>query len=146
MNKYIQICVRIIVGGVFIYASIDKIGDPITFAKQISNYHIVPFGLENTIAILLPWIEIIAGLFLISGLFIQGANQWISLLLFSFIILMIQAIIRGYNIECGCGLKEGQMVGIGKILENSVMLISLYWLSIQPKLYFIIFPKSGLEE
>lgn len=146
MNKYIQICVRIIVGGVFIYASIDKIGDPITFAKQISNYHIVPFGLENTIAILLPWIEIIAGLFLISGLFIQGANQWISLLLFSFIILMIQAIIRGYNIECGCGLKEGQMVGIGKILENVVMLISLYWLSIQPKLYFIIFPKSGLEE
>jgi len=146
MNKYLQLGIRLIVGGLFIYASIDKIVNPAEFAKQINNYHIVPFGLENTIALILPWLELVVGIGLIIGFYIEGSTMWIVLLLFSFIVLMGQAILRGYNIECGCGLKEGQMIGLGKILENVIMLIALYWLLIQPKIYFIIFPKSGLEE
>ncbi|MBL7013764.1 MAG: DoxX family membrane protein [Candidatus Marinimicrobia bacterium] len=146
MNKYIQLVIRIIVGGLFIYASIDKISDPATFAKQINNYHIIPFGLENTIALVLPWLEIIIGICLIIGVYVEGASGWILLLLISFIIFMVQAIMRGYNIECGCGLKEGQMIGLKKILENTIMSISMFWLMIQPKIYFTLFPKTGLEE
>ena len=53
---YIVVLIRFIVGGVFIVASYDKILDPGNFAREISNYHVIPFGLENTIAIILPWV------------------------------------------------------------------------------------------
>ena len=43
---------RLILGGVFIYASIDKILNPGDFAKIINNYHVLPFGLENFIIFL----------------------------------------------------------------------------------------------
>ena len=48
---------RILLGLIFIIASIDKIIDPAGFARDISNYHFVPFGFENIIAIILPWLE-----------------------------------------------------------------------------------------
>ena len=51
---------RLILGGVFIYASIDKILNPGDFAKIISNYHVLPFGLENLLAITLPWVELLS--------------------------------------------------------------------------------------
>ena len=34
---------------------------------------------------------------------------------------------RGFNIECGCGLKEGQMVGWGKIFENTLYFFGSYF-------------------
>ena len=64
MNKiypYMDVLIRFIIGAIFIWASYDKIIDPGKFAREISNYHVVPFGLENIIAITLPWIELFIG-------------------------------------------------------------------------------------
>ena len=104
---------RLILGTV-LWASFDKIFDPSSFAKNISNYHVVPFGLENTIAIILPWLEFFIGTGMILGIMVDGSIMISSFLLLLFNVLITQAIIRGFNIECGCGLKEGQMVGFGK--------------------------------
>ena len=120
LSKYIVICLRIILGTVFLWASFDKILDPGSFAKNISNYHVLPFGLENIIAIFLPWLEFFIGTGMILGIMVDGSIIISSFLLLLFNILIAQAIMRGFNIECGCGLKEGQMIGIGKILENFV--------------------------
>ena len=58
---------RLIVGGVFIYASIDKIIDPYSFSKAISSYEFSStLGLsmfDNLLALTLPWLELILGLF-----------------------------------------------------------------------------------
>ena len=48
---------RIILGAVLIIASIDKILHPEAFAKVIGNYNVLPFGLENILAIILPILE-----------------------------------------------------------------------------------------
>ena len=124
MNKiypYIDVLIRFIIGAIFIWASYDKIIDPGKFAREISNYRIVPFGLENTIAITLPWIELFIGLGLIAGLYINANSFIAGVLLLLFNILVFQAMVRGFNIECGCGLKEGQMVGYGKLFENFLL-------------------------
>ncbi|MBR38916.1 MAG: hypothetical protein CL888_01690, partial [Dehalococcoidia bacterium] len=59
ISKYFKgpvvIISRLILGAVFIYASIDKIQNPADFAKAINNYHVLPFGLENLMALALPW-------------------------------------------------------------------------------------------
>ena len=68
---------RFMIGGVFIWACHDKIIDPSKFAREISNYHVIPFGLENTIAIFLPWLELFIGVGLIAGFYIN-ANALLS--------------------------------------------------------------------
>ena len=117
-KDYFVIILRVIVGAVFLWASFTKIVDPSKFAREISNYHIVPFGLENTIAIFLPWLEFFIGSALIIGIMVDGALIISATLLLMFNILVTQAMIRGFNIECGCGLKEGQLVGYQKLIEN----------------------------
>ena len=80
MNKiypYMDFLIRFIIGSVFIWASYDKIIDPGKFAREISNYHVVPFRLENTIAIILPWIELFIGVGLVTGIYIN-ANSLIT--------------------------------------------------------------------
>ena len=62
INPVLILLIRVLLGLVFIYASYDKILDPGKFARDIANYHIIPFGLENSIAIILTWIELFIGL------------------------------------------------------------------------------------
>ena len=110
--------VRLLLGLMWVWASIEKIQNPAEFSRDISNYHIVPFGLENLTAIVVPWLELLIGLGLIIGVMIDGAAILSAGLMIVFIVLISQAILRGFNIECRCGLKEGQVVGWDKILEN----------------------------
>ena len=119
---------RILLGLIFIIASIDKIIDPAGFARDISNYHFVPFGFENIIAIILPWLELFIGLGLILGVMVDGASVISGILLILFIILIFQATIRGFNIDCGCGLKEGEIVGWRKIFEDLIFLAGAYFI------------------
>ena len=146
LNKYFIIFIRLILGAVFLWASFDKIIDPASFAKNISNYHVVPFGLENTVAIILPWLEFFIGTGMILGIMVNGSIIISSFLLILFNILIAQAILRGFNIECGCGLKDGQMVGIEKILENFVLLGFAYILNLRDKKIFELFPKTNLSD
>ena len=73
LKKYSILILRIIVGSVFLWASLSKIIDPAKFAREISNYHVMPFGLENTVAIFLPWLEFFIGSALILGIMVDGS-------------------------------------------------------------------------
>lgn len=122
-SKIFVLISRIFLGGVLIYASIDKIINPLDFAKAIDNYQIIPFGLENIMAIIIPWLELTIGIFLIFGILLHGASLLVILLMICFIIGMSIAILKGYNIECGCGLISGEMVGLHKIVEDIIYLV-----------------------
>ena len=101
MNKihpWLILVIRILLGIIFLYASYDKIMDPGKFARSIANYHIVPFGLENSIAIILPWLELFIGVGLIAGIMVDGAAGITGSLLVIFILLILLAILRGFNI------------------------------------------------
>ena len=93
---------RLILGAVFIYASIDKGIHPAAFAKAIYNYQILPDSLINLTAIVLPWLELILGLFLIIGLFREGSVCIVTALLVIFLGVMIFNLARGLDIHCGC--------------------------------------------
>ena len=64
-NKHILIGFRLVVGGVFIWAGLLKIFDPLGFAESIANYKVFPAGMSFFLALVLPWIEVICGVFLI---------------------------------------------------------------------------------
>ena len=137
---------RLVLGGLFIYASLDKIGSPGSFARDISNYHILPLGTENLLALILPWMELTVGIGLILGVFITGASILSMGMMGMFIIAIGSAILRGYNIECGCGLKEGEIVGVGKIIEDSIYFFLGWLIYKRGGNWFEILPKVRLTE
>jgi putative oxidoreductase len=101
-NKYLVFVFRLIVGGIFIYASIDKITHPEQFARIVYNYKILPHFAINLFAIILPWLELVCGLFLIFGIMTRSSALVISILLVLFIIALSINILRGVDLSCGC--------------------------------------------
>ena len=93
---------RLLVGGIFIYASFYKIVDPSGFAKSIWYYHMVPGDLINLMALIMPWMELICGITVIVGVFYRGSVMLINLMMLVFIIALSSAVFRGINIDCGC--------------------------------------------
>jgi len=93
---------RLILGVVFIYASIDKILHPAAFAEAVYNYQILPDALINLTAIVLPWLELLLGIALVSGVCLPGAAFLCNALLITFFGALVFNLSRGLDIHCGC--------------------------------------------
>jgi uncharacterized membrane protein YphA (DoxX/SURF4 family) len=93
---------RLFLGGIFVYASYDKILHPVPFAEIVYNYQILPDILVNLAALFLPWIELLVGLSLILGLWLPGAILISNLLLLIFFSTLVFNLARGLDIDCGC--------------------------------------------
>ena len=136
---------RLILGAVFIYASLDKIMNPDDFAKAIGNYHVLPFGLENLLALVLPWVELFTGLCLIIGVMVDGATVLIILMNIVFIFAISQALARGISIECGCfsvSSEGGENIGLQTIIRDIGYLLLAYVVYYRQERKFEFFPKS----
>lgn len=101
-NKWLLLVFRLVAGGVFIWAGVLKITDPLGFAQSIMNYRVFPRELAFFIALALPWAEVISGGLLIVGLFRRSSAALISLMLIGFIGLVALALARGIDTSCGC--------------------------------------------
>jgi len=148
MNQFfkgpiILIC-RILLGGIFIYASLDKIAHPAEFAKAIGNYHVLPFGLENLLALTLPWLELLAGVALITGVMVDGAAIMVIIMNIVFIFAISQALARGISIECGCfsvTTEGGDNIGLQTILRDIGYLIMGFIVLYRRDNLFELYPK-----
>jgi putative oxidoreductase len=94
--------IGLIVGCIFVYAGAIKVMDPIGFARDIDNYHMLPWALSVRLAFYLPWLEIFCGVAIVSGLFYRGGLLILNALISIFIIASIVAKTRGLDISCGC--------------------------------------------
>ena len=98
---------RLLLGIVFIYAAAGKIGDPAAFAQAIANYQILPAGWINPTALFLPWLELVCGLGMITGICKQASALLVTLMLVLFTAALAYAAYRGLDIHCGCFSTEG---------------------------------------
>jgi putative oxidoreductase len=122
MSGYLALIFRVIVGFVFIYASMGKIIYPAQFAEAVAGYQIVPHHFLNLGSLILPWVEFFCGLFLIIGLRTRAAALVTSLMLIMFIVMIIINIYWEAPITCGCFDSVGEDLGLRKVTENVVML------------------------
>ncbi len=121
-DKYILIAFRLVVGGIFIWAGVSKIIDPLGFAQNIVNYRVFPEGISSFLALVLPWIEVICGAFLILGIFRSASALLLSCFLVVFLVLITVTLIRGIDIDCGCFGSLSGKVDYKLILMDSVLL------------------------
>ena len=94
--------VDFIVAGIFIYAGVLKVLDPVQFAHDIDNYKILPWKICVGLAFYLPWLEILCGLGLIFRFLYRGALSILTVLIAVFTLATIAAKVRGLDITCGC--------------------------------------------
>lgn len=101
-NDLLTLVSRLFIGVVFIAASFYKIVEPASFARSIWFYHLLPGNLINLTALILPWLELLAGLALILGVFFRGAVLWVNVMLLVFVAALSYSIAMGLDIDCGC--------------------------------------------
>jgi len=92
----------ILIGALFVYAGAIKAMDPVEFAGDIQNYHVLPWTVNVRLAFYLPWLEIACGLGLIFRRLYSGALSIVLALMVVFIGATIAAKARGIDISCGC--------------------------------------------
>lgn len=119
---------EIILGGLFCYAGYLKLYSPNDFADAVLAYRLLPLPLAGMAAVALPWLEVLAGLFLVVGLKKRSCLLLLTLLSGLFILVMASAMARGLSIDCGCGLFSGREVGLGPLLEDGLIFLWAAWL------------------
>ncbi len=113
---------RLVVGGVFIWAGLLKILDPLEFAQNIANYRVFSPDLSLLTAIVLPWLEILCGVLVIFGIFRSASSLLLSGLLAAFLVLIMVTIFRGLDVDCGCFGSLGRHVDYRLLLTDIVLL------------------------
>jgi uncharacterized membrane protein YphA (DoxX/SURF4 family) len=64
---------RLALAGMFLYASHDKLLAPAAFAKIVYQWQVGGAVFSNLVAVILPWVELIAGLLLLFGAWTREA-------------------------------------------------------------------------
>lgn len=101
--KWLLLALRVGLGGLFVFAGLMKLGDPVQFAIEIGNYRLFA-SLAPYLAVILPYIEIALGA---AVLFLprdwrRGAALALAGLTAVFTVAVAQAVGRGINVDCGC--------------------------------------------
>ncbi|MBF0412563.1 MAG: DoxX family membrane protein [Desulfamplus sp.] len=128
-NTFLFNSIRILMGVVFMYASYDKILHPEAFAKAVFNYQILPDTAVNIAALVLPWLELLIGLSLVAGIWLEGSTVISTSLMMIFIGSLIFNQIRGLDIHCGCFSTDATQgpAGIWTIMRDfSFLAASIY--------------------
>jgi uncharacterized membrane protein YphA (DoxX/SURF4 family) len=132
---------RIVLGITFVYASIHKILDPAAFAAAVYNYQILPGSLVNLTALVLPWLELIAGAMLILNVWMPGAVTVVTGLLAVFAGALVFNMARGLDIGCGCfttASAENDMTLLMVARDGVLLVLSLF-------LLFLTLRTGGLD-
>lgn len=129
---YVLLCIRLALGGWFIYGGLMKGLHPVEFLKILHEYALpLPFFLLNTVAGWLPWFEILCGLLLITGKALRSAALLWLVMLIPFTWLVLQRALDLQSVsgipfcavrfDCGCGTGE---IGICLKLTENLLLIA----------------------
>lgn len=118
--------IAVVVGGLFVYASLDKIAKPADFARIVYHYRILGPLPSNWLAVTLPWVELVAGLLMISGIWRREGALVVGMLLVVFMGAVGWALHMGIDIEnCGCFSVsgEGRSAGWQLLAGDAAMLL-----------------------
>jgi uncharacterized membrane protein YphA (DoxX/SURF4 family) len=135
--------VSIGLGAVFVYASLDKIANPQEFAKIVYRYRlagptaalgVVP---ANTLAVVLPWLELVTGVLLITGVWRREAAALAGGMLVMFLVAVSYVLWQGIDVaHCGCFTVGGEGRSAGWTLiatDLGLLALAVYVMFVRPQ-------------
>jgi len=94
---------RLLIGGLFLWAGLSKLGSPLQTLATVYSYQVVlPDLIASLVAASLPWMEILLGTALLAGIWLPVATGWTATVLVFFSMMTAQAWWRELPIDCGC--------------------------------------------
>lgn len=99
-GKPLHVFLRLILGGLFVYAGILKLTNPEGFAMTINLYGLVTWRMSNALSYIIPTIEVVTGLGLMLN--VRGALAAIVAQLLVFMGILLYAMYIGLDADCGC--------------------------------------------
>ncbi len=146
-GRWLNLLLRLFLGGMFVYAAWDKVIEPSSFAMAVRGYKLIPFSLSNLFALCVSWTELVAGIMLILGIFPRKAAAAIAILLVMFIVAITTTLVRGMVVDCGCFGKEGgSSTSWLLIVRNVGLLVGAYLIMAYNDGFLCVFPGHGRPE
>ncbi|MBL9099366.1 MAG: DoxX family membrane protein [Myxococcales bacterium] len=93
---------RLALAGVFLAAAAPKLADPAGFAAALANYRVLPDAAHNLVATVVPALELVAALAVLTGWRLRGGALLLGALLLGFTGLLAASLARGLDLDCGC--------------------------------------------
>ncbi|HTC30907.1 MAG TPA: MauE/DoxX family redox-associated membrane protein [Candidatus Acidoferrum sp.] len=93
---------RLVLGGLLVWAGALKIGHPIDLASAIAGFRLLPGELVAPLAVVLPYFEVLLGLYLLAGLFTRVAGWVAGAQFVIYAAAIASAVVRGIPANCGC--------------------------------------------
>lgn len=151
VQPWIGLLARLGLGGVLLYAGYLKAFSPDKSMMAVRAYELLPIWLANIFGIVLPWLEIGAGVLLIIGIAVRYVAIFGSTLMIAFVIAISQAWARGLSIDCGCfgdggAIDPGQTKYLETILRDIGFALLGFYLIRYPLTKFALEKRESLEE
>lgn len=127
--------------GLFLLAAYNKLmppNGPQLFSASVQAFKLpLPDFMTRLATSATPWVELIAAVLLLRGVWSRAAATILALLLVLFIVLIAQALGRGLNVECGCFGKLSPFcsgpLGACNLVQNTVMLGAALLIALTPR-------------
>lgn len=131
LEGWMTLAFRLVVGGVFLASSVGKLLEPREeFLAAVRAFEILPQGFDVAFAVLLPWGELLAAVFILLGLFRKYAAGVVLLMLLSFLIAIEHA--RGSEdilAACGCfGVFSAEETVEQVLFRDAMFFLLAAWL------------------
>jgi putative oxidoreductase len=130
----ILLLLRISLGCVFLYAAYTKLH--IAGAWHLRDYYFIfAFGISSyemlspdnvlLLAKVLPWVEVVLGALLVSGLWLRWIGSITTGLLIVFMYALSRAAIKGLAINCGCFGNSSTTPGKELMVDSLLILAAI---------------------
>jgi len=119
----LRLLFHLLFGGVFIYAGILKAADPMSFLDDVRSFDLLSDPWAAWLAMGLPWLEIFAGLAVMSGFLRSGGLMILNVTLIVFLIAIGIAWYRGIDIRCGCFGHSDAAASYRDLILRDVLLL-----------------------
>ena len=136
-SPYLSVFCRVLLGVIFVQFALSKIMRPAVFALNTADYGMMPAWGVNLWALILPWAEMVVGLFLVLGIRTRAAATLIGGMNLLFIIGLVNALWLGLPINCGCVGEAGEPVTWWKVLKNVGMLLMTVQIFLYDRLFVL---------
>ena len=101
-SRYAILAISLILAGVFIYAGLDKLRDPLSFADSVAAFGMLPTALITPFALGLPIFEVLCGALVVVPRSRRVGALALTLVTAMFLIALVSALARGLTLDCGC--------------------------------------------
>ena len=116
---------RLVLGGVLLWAGLSKVPEPGLFAQTVRAYEVLPLFAAHPFAVVVPWIEVVVSCCLLAGLWVRSSALLASGLLVSFGVAIVVNLVRGADISCGCFALDGTGGSLTGALVRDLALLAV---------------------